>query len=260
MTKKLSGITHLGTNTASISTNTANISTNTANISRTLAKNAGSDTYTLGGSDTMMLFNTGSLLKIYSSDAETSTKLQLTGPSKIHCKNEAEVLMSSGSYITMNAAFGGNPMADIFQEPDFPKADNQGVLYHVKKLIATPAFASDVAMGVNFENVAGYADAGYMGVAFGTSKWVKLRGKLRRKNGAFISEDAGGGGTALLFILPIGFRPATRIEFLVPVDVQNGGTGRVLVYVDGTVRFWVGMSTPNVTGLNLDGIDFFTIQ
>ena len=75
MTKKLSGITHLGTDTASISTNTANISTNTANISRTLAKNAGSDTYTLGGSDTMMLFNTGSLLKIYSSDAETSTKL-----------------------------------------------------------------------------------------------------------------------------------------------------------------------------------------
>ena len=168
--------------------------------------------------------------------------------------------MSSGSYITMNAAFGGNPMADIFQEPDFPKADNKGVLYHVKKLIATPAFASDVAMGVNFENVADFAEAGYMGVAFGTSKWVKLRGKLRRKNGAFISEDAGGGGTALLFILPIGFRPATRVEFLVPVDVQNGGTGRVLISVDGTVRFWVGMSTPNVTGLNLDGIDFFTIQ
>ena len=132
MPKKVSGIQSSSEFTAGNGVLIDSSKTISVDSARALAKNGGSDTYELGGSDTMMLFNTGSLLKIYSSDAETSTKLQLTGPSKIHCKNEAEVLMSSGSYITMNAAFGGNPMADIFQEPDFPKADNQGVLYHVK--------------------------------------------------------------------------------------------------------------------------------
>ena len=79
MPKKVSGIQSSSEFTAGNGVLIDSSKTISVDSARALAKNGGSDTYELGGSDTMMLFNTGSLLKIYSSDAETSTKLQLCG-------------------------------------------------------------------------------------------------------------------------------------------------------------------------------------
>lgn len=89
----------------------------------------------------------------------------------------------------------------------------------------------------SWANLAGFTPAGYMKDENGI---VRLRGVVA----------SGSASTAVVFTLPQGFRPATRV---MGIGVSAGAFVRVDVQTDGTVFIATGGST---TSLSLDSISF----
>lgn len=128
-----------------------------------------------------------------------------------------------------------------------PAPGNSSTAIATTAFVEAPTFSwTNCTLQNSFALIAGDQAPQYMR----SRGFVHLRGSCNRSGSGFV----GSGNGTVIFNLPVGFRPTSRIYF--SADSYSGGFGIVIVNADGNVSLAFPGTVPGTAYASLSGIYF----
>jgi hypothetical protein len=193
--------------------------------------------------------------------AEATTAL-VTEEELISATSASAKLVANNQYTGTNVFRGRTIFMDrVSLGSTADITDNENDVFRELRLLRShytaPVWINIALNPTNFIQNDYYPDGPqYCVIQYGTASHVSIRGVISENNNYFTDTDS-----RLIFVMPLGVRPAARHMFLQPGG-NNGQAGAFLINHDGNVIYLAGNSLvkeENTTAsFHLDGMNYWT--